>query len=69
MSLAEMATFSRGGLREGRGGGSGLATLALVYLDLGETVKGEGTSFRDQLRTYPELFRSPRFWGYVLCAA
>ncbi|MEL7179174.1 MAG: multidrug effflux MFS transporter [Pseudomonadota bacterium] len=48
---------------------AGLATLGLVYLDLGETVKGEGTSFRDQLRTYPELFRSPRFWGYVLCAA
>ncbi|MEJ8561076.1 multidrug effflux MFS transporter [Yoonia sp. GPGPB17] len=48
---------------------AGLATLALVYLDLGETVQGEGTSFRDQLRTYPELFRSPRFWGYVLCAA
>ncbi|PJI92546.1 DHA1 family bicyclomycin/chloramphenicol resistance-like MFS transporter [Yoonia maricola] len=48
---------------------AGLATLALVYLDLGETVKGEGTSFRDQLRTYPELFRSPRFWGYALCAA
>ncbi|MCK0096343.1 multidrug effflux MFS transporter [Yoonia sp. F2084L] len=48
---------------------TGLATLALVYLDLGETVKGDGTSFRDQLKTYPELFRSPRFWGYVLCAA
>ncbi|WP_037294008.1 multidrug effflux MFS transporter [Roseobacter sp. CCS2] len=48
---------------------AGLATLALVYADLGETVKGEGTKFRDQLKTYPELFRSPRFWGYVLCAA
>jgi len=47
----------------------GLATFLLVYLDLGETVKGEGVGFRDQLRTYPELFRSPRFWGYVLCAA
>ena len=48
---------------------AGLATLTLVYFDLGETVKGQGTSFRDQLRTYPELLRSPRFWGYVLCAA
>ena len=48
---------------------AGLGTLALVYFDLGETVKGEGTSFRDQLRTYPELLGSPRFWGYVLCAA
>ncbi|WP_296431952.1 MFS transporter, partial [Yoonia sp.] len=48
---------------------AGFATLALVFFDLGETVQGEGTSFRDQLSTYPELFRSPRFWGYVLCAA
>ncbi|MFO8125735.1 multidrug effflux MFS transporter [Yoonia sp.] len=48
---------------------AGLATLTLVYFDLGETVKDQGTSFRDQLKTYPELFRSPRFWGYVLCAA
>lgn len=48
---------------------AGLGTLTLVYFDLGETVKGQGTSFRDQLRTYPELLRSPRFWGYVLCAA
>jgi DHA1 family bicyclomycin/chloramphenicol resistance-like MFS transporter len=50
-------------------GVAGAATLALVYFDLGETVQGEGISFRNQLRTYPELFRSPRFWGYVLCAA
>ncbi len=48
---------------------AGLATLALVYFDLGETVAGKGTSFSDQLRSYPELLRSPRFWGYVLCAA
>ena len=48
---------------------AGACTFALVYVDLGETVKGEGTSFSDQLRTYPELLRSPRFWGYVLCAA
>ncbi len=48
---------------------AGLATLTLAFFDLGETVKGQGTSFRDQFRTYPELFRSPRFWGYVSCAA
>jgi len=48
---------------------AGLGTLALVYFDLGETVQGEGTSFRDQIRTYPELLGSPRFWGYSLCAA
>jgi DHA1 family bicyclomycin/chloramphenicol resistance-like MFS transporter len=48
---------------------AGTATLALVFFDLGETVQGKGTSFRDQLVTYPELLSSPRFWGYVLCAA
>ncbi len=48
---------------------AGACTFVLVFLDLGETVKGQGTSFRDQFRTYPELLGSPRFWGYVLCAA
>ena len=48
---------------------AGLATLVVAYFDLGETVKGQGTGFREQVRTYPELLRSPRFWGYVLCAA
>ncbi|MFT6075408.1 MAG: DHA1 family bicyclomycin/chloramphenicol resistance-like MFS transporter [Yoonia sp.] len=48
---------------------AGSATLALVFFDLGETVQGKGTSFRDQLVTYPELLSSPRFWGYALCAA
>ena len=50
-------------------GVAGLATLALVTADLGETVQGQGVSFREQVRTYPELLRSPRFWGYVLCSA
>lgn len=48
---------------------AGAATLALVYLDLGETVSGKGVAFRDQVSGYPELLTSPRFWGYVLCAA
>lgn len=48
---------------------AGMATFALVYVDLGETVQGKGVGFREQFRTYPELLRSPRFWGYVLCAA
>ena len=47
----------------------GFATFALVYADLGETVKGDGVGFREQFRTYPELLKSPRFWGYVLCSA
>lgn len=48
---------------------AGMATFALAYADLGETIAGEGTGFAEQFRTYPELLRSPRFWGYVLCAA
>ncbi len=48
---------------------TGAATFLLVFSDLGETVKGKGMSFQDQFRTYPELLRSPRFWGYVLCSA
>ncbi len=48
---------------------AGTAVLVLCYLDLGETVAGKGVSFADQIKGYPELFRSPRFWGYVLCSA
>ncbi|WP_411890210.1 multidrug effflux MFS transporter [Yoonia sp. SDW83-1] len=48
---------------------AGTAVLILCYLDLGETVAGQGVSFADQIKGYPELFRSPRFWGYVLCSA
>ncbi len=47
--------------------GIGVGLLCLV--DQGETVRGEGMAFSDQVRTYPELLASPRFWGYVLCAA
>jgi DHA1 family bicyclomycin/chloramphenicol resistance-like MFS transporter len=48
---------------------AGAVTLALVYFDLGETVTKGGVSFRDQIKGYPELLRSPRFWGYSLCSA
>ena len=48
---------------------SGLCVLALCYFDLGETVKDGGMSFREQIQSYPALFASPRFWGYVLCTA
>jgi DHA1 family bicyclomycin/chloramphenicol resistance-like MFS transporter len=47
----------------------GVAVFALVYFDQGETLASGGMSFREQLRSYPELFASPRFWGYALCAA
>lgn len=48
---------------------SGIGVFTLVYLDQGETLASGGMSFRDQIRSYPELFSSPRFWGYALCAA
>jgi DHA1 family bicyclomycin/chloramphenicol resistance-like MFS transporter len=48
---------------------AGVAVLALAYFDLGETVQDGGMGFGEQLRSYPDLFASPRFWGYALCAA
>ncbi|MFK5980473.1 MAG: multidrug effflux MFS transporter [Rhizobiaceae bacterium] len=47
----------------------GIIVLIIAYIDMGETNKTEYTSFRDQFRQYPELFRSRRFWGYVVTAA
>ena len=48
---------------------AGIGTLALCQYDLGETLAKGGMGFRAQVRSYPELLRSPRFWGYVMCAA
>lgn len=48
---------------------AGVLVLVLVILDQGETIRGKGMSFGDQLRGYPELLTSRRFWGYALCAA
>ncbi len=50
-------------------GVGGLAVLALVWADQGETATNRSASFRDQARQYPELLRSQRFWGYCLAAA
>ena len=47
----------------------GMATLALVVADQGETIEGRGMGIAQQLRGYPDLLRSQRFWGYALCAA
>lgn len=49
--------------------GFGLAAFMLAWADLGETNKSRGNRFRDQLRAYPVLFRSRRFWGYSATAA
>ena len=47
----------------------GLGVLALVWADLGETATLRRASLREQIRTYPTLLTSRRFWGYTLSAA
>ncbi|MEM6897932.1 MAG: MFS transporter, partial [Pseudomonadota bacterium] len=47
----------------------GAAFLILVWYDVGETAPRQNSSFRDQVRDYPALLTSPRFWGYNLAAA
>ncbi|MDJ0821892.1 MAG: multidrug effflux MFS transporter [Paracoccaceae bacterium] len=40
----------------------------LSWSDLGETAQKSGLSLTQQFREYPELFKSPRFWGYALAS-
>ena len=47
----------------------GGSALWLVWIDLGETNTNKSGGFRKQVADYPELFMSPRFWGYALAAA
>jgi len=47
----------------------GTGVMALTWVDMGETRGGGSRTFRDQFAETPELFRSRRFWGYVLAAA
>lgn len=47
----------------------GVAVLWLVWADLGETATLRKVSLIDQMRSYPALFGSRRFWGYTLAAA
>lgn len=42
---------------------------ALTWADFGETAHKSGKTLVAQFREYPELLRSPRFWGYSLAAA
>jgi DHA1 family bicyclomycin/chloramphenicol resistance-like MFS transporter len=78
MSLVPMVAPVIGGALEGAFGWqatfvflalSGIGLLALLWADQGETIKGKGASFAQQLRDYPELLTSRRFWGYVFAAA
>ncbi len=47
----------------------GVAVLGLCWFDLGETNRAPSQTFLHQVRAYPELVRSRRFWGYALCMA
>lgn len=49
--------------------GLGVAALALCWLDLGETNRTPSATLAAQLRAYPALLRSRRFWGCALCMA
>lgn len=46
----------------------GSIALVLVYFDLGETNRNPSATMMSQVKHYPELLRSRRFWGYALTA-
>ncbi len=47
----------------------GTMTAWLIWADLGETAARRNTSLMDQVREYPGLLTSRRFWGYCLAMA
>ncbi len=48
--------------------GLGSALTWLLWRDLGETAAPNVGGFAAQVREYPELLTSPRFWGYAAAA-
>jgi DHA1 family bicyclomycin/chloramphenicol resistance-like MFS transporter len=78
MSVVPMVGPAIGGVLEGYYGwqanfwllmASGVALWLLTWIDLGETAPRAGGGFRDQVRQYPELLTSRRFWGYCGASA
>jgi DHA1 family bicyclomycin/chloramphenicol resistance-like MFS transporter len=49
--------------------GLGFALFWLTWSDLGETASVSGLTLGQQFQQYPELLKSPRFWGYAVAAA
>lgn len=49
--------------------GGGLLLLVLTFFDQGETFTRREGGFAAQIREYPKLLTSQRFWGYCLAAA
>ncbi len=75
MAVVPMIAPAIGGVLEGLFGWTAsfwlvaaltLATWAIVHFDFAETAHKSGKSLIAQFREYPELLRSPRFWGYSL---
>ncbi|RVV99396.1 Bcr/CflA family efflux MFS transporter [Mesobaculum littorinae] len=78
MSVAPMVAPAIGGVLEGLAGWRatfallavlGCGALWLTWRDMGETAQPRDISLRDQIGEYPELLRSPRFWGYCAVSA
>ena len=78
MSLVPMAAPAVGGVLDEAFGWKanfsmqailGAAVVALVWFDLGETARSRGIPLGQQVRGYPVLARSVRFWGYCAAAA
>ena len=47
----------------------GLIILIIAFFDVGETLSDHNQSFLEQIKTYPSLLQSKRFWGYCLSSA
>ncbi|MDQ7069467.1 MAG: multidrug effflux MFS transporter [Rhodobacterales bacterium] len=47
----------------------GVAIFTVTWFDFGETARKTSNTLLQQFAEYPELLRSPRFWGYCLASA
>ena len=47
----------------------GIVILIISFFDVGETLSDHGQGFFEQIRTYPSLLKSKRFWAYCLSSA
>ncbi len=77
MSVVPMLSPAVGGFLDGTTGwqgsffltgGIGVVLLLVCYFDLGETAPATQNSMKQQLKEYPELLTSPRFWGYCMAS-
>lgn len=47
---------------------SGIVLFVICYFDQGETKQATGETLSAQFGHYPDLFASPRFWGYSIAS-